>query len=145
MHLSGCRQTQVFLDFSLPVTLHLSDFNTEACGGAGRVLGDLLRGMKQLPARFQMLPTQSDSVGLCEGDEADSLPQLGLPALGRFPQFSAFAYVRDPWPNSGAENSRNRPNMAIFTFQPLAGALLQNLQPSTECACSLDHSPKAKH
>ena len=35
--------------------------NTEAYGGAGRVLGDLLRDWEQLVARFRLLPAQSDS------------------------------------------------------------------------------------
>ena len=40
-------------------------------------------------------------------------PQLGLPALGRFPQFSAFDEVGETLTEVEAENSRNRPNMAF--------------------------------
>ena len=52
-------------------------------------------------------------------------PQLGLPALGRFPQFSAIADVCDTLTEVEAENSRNRPNMAFFLLPPSAVALLR--------------------
>ena len=60
------------------------------------------------------------------------LVRLGLPALGRFPQFSAFAKVYDSLMHVEAENSRNRPNMAISPYLPLAVALLQYLRQSTK-------------
>ena len=59
-------------------------FNTEACGWAESVLGDLLRDIKQLPARFHLLLAQSDSVGLCEGDEADNHPSSAFQPLVGF-------------------------------------------------------------
>ena len=46
-------------------------------------------------------------------------PKLGLPALGRFPQFSAFDEVGETCMNIEAENSRNRPNMA---FSPVTAS-----------------------
>ena len=52
-------------------------------------------------------------------------PQLGLPALGRFPQFSAFDEVDETLTEVEAENSRNRPNMAFFLLPPSAVALLR--------------------
>ena len=102
--------------------------NTEAFGGAGRVLGDLLRDLKQLPARFQMLPTASDSVGRCEGQLAcgtagsAKVTCWGTPGVGltaqRFCDSRSFAFERTAGPGCPIHLSRNSANRKRLSSSP---------------------------
>ena len=55
--------------------------NTEAFGWGGSVLGDMLRDMKQLRARFELSPILSDNVG------GSGSPTLWPSAVFRFARF----------------------------------------------------------
>ena len=113
--------------------------NTEPpSAGARRVLGGLLRDLKQLKARVQLLPTLSDSGG------RSVRPPFGLPTVLRFARFRVMdislsvielqvrretAQIAKGWPFFRASLTRSRS--------------CSYLRQSTRHACSLDLSPQS--
>ena len=52
-------------------------------------------------------------------------------------------FIVGDWTSSSPRNGANRKRLAIFPFQPLALALLHDLQQSTRRACSLNLLPQS--
>ena len=106
-------------------------------------------GGRERAGRFRSVQTASirrlsiagDSVRQCWGLQ----PQLGLPALERFPPFSArTGGCGIHCPRGDAENGGNRSNVAIIRSSLTAVALFPHLGQSTKYTCSLDVTAQAQ-
>ena len=106
-------------------------------------------GGRERAGRFRSVQTASirrlsiagDSVRQCWGLQ----PQLGLPALERFPPFSArTGGCGIHCPRGDAENGGNRSNVAIIRPSLTAVALFPHLWQSTKYTCSLDVTAQAQ-
>ena len=105
---------------------------------AESVLGGFVPSRQHRFADFQLQVTLSGSAGGLQ-------PQLGLPALERFPPFSArTGGCGIPCPRGDAENGGNRSNVAIIRPSLTAVALFPHLWQSTKYTCSLDVTAQAQ-
>ena len=111
--------------------------NTEAFGWGGSVLGDMLRDMKQLRARFeccQYCPRMLAGVV--------RLP-FGLPPFFDLRGFASWAFQWRRFDLKFDAKRRKSKKVGHFPFQPHAVALFQYLQQSTRRTWSLDLSPQS--
>lgn len=106
-------------------------------------------GGRERAGRFRSVQTASirrlsiagDSVRQCWGLQ----PQLGLPALERFPPFSArTGGCGIHCPRGDAEDGGNRSNVAIIRSSLTAVALFPHLRQSTKYTCSIDVTAQAQ-
>ena len=105
---------------------------------AESVLGGFVPSRQHRFADFQLQGTLSGSAGGLQ-------PQLGLPALERFPPFSArTGGCGIHCPRGDAENGGNRSNVAIIRSSLTAVALFPHLGQSTKYTCSLDVTAQAQ-